>query len=243
MQCFFPRRRSSLPWRPSSYMMISASHGNDDRLHFNDDRLHGHKGLNPFSNIQSRHQSFLLQTNLRRLSFSKMQAFIPFLSLSKQYILISCRSHISVYQQNRKNNIKILNWNILIFWSKEKKQETGVIVQKSNAFCCRTGNKIQTFVVVTQCAVVFGTSWNPWTRQSVETRRYTQRYYSLSSALFFPEAAKSHQHRYSWDSIWRGVSKYTCPRAWRGAAKEQVLSIRYLYGQFSCDPASSAGTR
>ena len=129
MPCFFPRRRSSLPWRPSSYMMVSASHGNDDRLHLNDDRLHGYKGLNPFSNIQSRHQSFLLQTNLRRLSFSKMQAFIPFLYLSKQYIFISCRSHISVYQQNRKNNIKILNWNILIFWSKEKKQETGVIVQ------------------------------------------------------------------------------------------------------------------
>ncbi len=39
-----------------------------------------------------------------------------------------------------------------------------------------------------------------------------------------------------------GVSKSPCPRAPRGAAKEQTLSIRCLYGLFYCGPASSAGT-
>ena len=39
-----------------------------------------------------------------------------------------------------------------------------------------------------------------------------------------------------------GVSKCTCLRSYRGA-KEQVLSIRYLYGLFLCDPMWSTGTR
>ncbi len=40
-----------------------------------------------------------------------------------------------------------------------------------------------------------------------------------------------------------GVSKCTCLRSYRGGTKEQVLSIRYLYGLFLCDPMWSTGTR
>ena len=77
---------------------------------------------------------------------------------------------------------------------------------------------IPIFAVATQCASVFGMSWNPWTRQSAETRRYTQQYYSLSSVLFFPEVARSHPHHCSWDSFqvkWRNPLSDLCPlRFW-----------------------------
>jgi len=89
--------------------MISAPHVNNDRLHANDDRLHAHKAPDFFLNIQSRRPFFLLQPILKRLSFSKMQSYSPFSISLKQHFFISCRYHISVYQQKRKNSIKISN--------------------------------------------------------------------------------------------------------------------------------------
>lgn len=40
-------------WLPSSYIKISAPHGNEDGLRSYDDRPHAHKTLNFFSNIRT----------------------------------------------------------------------------------------------------------------------------------------------------------------------------------------------
>ena len=100
--------------------MVSASHGNDDRLHLNDDRLHGHKGLNPFSNIQSRYQSFLLQTNLRRLSFSKIKR-LSFFYISLNNILSFPAGLIYPFISKTEKTASIYQTKILWYFDRKRK--------------------------------------------------------------------------------------------------------------------------
>lgn len=115
---FFQQRRFSLARRPSSYIKISAPHGNEDGLHSYDDRPHAHKALNflskyqqppPISFATSNSQGIKLLSNVRRFS--------PFYLSPKQHTFIFCLYHIFVYQQNRKKqyqNIKLKRSDILI---------------------------------------------------------------------------------------------------------------------------------